>query len=63
MEIAILIAGVIGLIWAYGYVQKKRGAETVKQEITTREIELVRKANKIEDDHKHDSRDDVIDGL
>jgi len=58
-----LIGGLVFMVWIYGYVQKKRGATKVKQEIMTREIELVKKANKIEDDHKHDSRDDIIGGL
>lgn len=63
MNTLMLIGGLVFMVWIYGVVQKKRGATKVKQEIMTREIELVKKANKIEDDHKHDSRDDIISGL
>ena len=63
MTTGLLIAGVIGMIWAYGYVQYKRGQSKVREKDLMGEIKSAQKANQIENDHKHDSRDDIIDGL
>jgi len=63
MTTFLLIAGGIGLIWGLVIVSRKWGESKIKEKDLMGEIKSVQKANKIENAHKHDSRDDIIDGL
>lgn len=63
MTTILLIFGGIGLIWALVVVSRKWGESKIEARIKADESKMVRKAKKIEDDHKNDSRDDIINGL
>jgi len=58
-----VILSLIIMILLFGAAKKRAGKNEQKNRELAGEIETARKANKLRDAHRHDSGDDVIDGL
>lgn len=67
MNTALIIAAVIGVAFiflkVFGSAKINQGRTQERAERLLDEIDSFKKAKQIEDDHKHDSRSDVVDDL